>query len=96
MSVSLSRLTNEFIAAFTLRLRADVSPEMHLYFRHNGTVAEVIAQGLSNTSGNFARITPLAKEAAWRWIDLFHLEKLAERRYNTLSTGEQRLAESLD
>ena len=68
-----------------------VSPEMHLYFRHNGTVAEVIAQGLSNTSGNFARITPLAKEAAWRWIDLFHLEKLAERRYNTLSTGEQRL-----
>lgn len=68
-----------------------VSPEMHLYFKFNGTVTDVIAQGLRDTVGNYGRVTAFARERALAWIKLFHLETLAERRYNTLSTGEQRL-----
>ena len=68
-----------------------VSPEMHLYFKHHGTVKEVVAQGLTNTTGNFARVNASQLDMASRWLELFHLEHLAERRYTTLSTGEQRL-----
>lgn len=64
---------------------------MHLYFKFNGTVTDVIAQGLRDTVGNYGRVTAFARERALAWIKLFHLEALAERRYNTLSTGEQRL-----
>lgn len=69
-----------------------VSPEMHLYFRFNGTVTDVIAQGLRDTVGNYGQVTAFARERALAWIKLFHLEELADRRYNTLSAGEQRLA----
>lgn len=68
-----------------------VSPEMHLYFKFNGTVTDVIAQGLRDTVGNYGSVSAFARERALAWIKLFHLEQLAERRYNTLSTGEQRL-----
>lgn len=68
-----------------------VSPEMHLYFRFNGTVTDVIAQGLRDTVGNYGQVSAFARERALAWIKLFHLEELAERRYNTLSAGEQRL-----
>ena len=68
-----------------------VSPEMHLYFKFNGTVTEVIAQGLRDTVGNYGKVSAFARERASAWIKLFHLEELAERRYNTLSAGEQRL-----
>lgn len=68
-----------------------VSPEMHLYFRHHGTVADVVAQGLGNTLGSFGRTNASNYEAAMRWLELFHLESFADRRYSTLSTGEQRM-----
>ena len=68
-----------------------VSPEMHLYFRHQGTVADVVAQGLGNTLGSFGRTNASNYEAAMRWLELFHLESFADRRYSTLSTGEQRM-----
>lgn len=68
-----------------------VSPEMHLYFRSAGTVREVVAQGLRSAAGNFGSVSRAASEEAMAWLTLFHLEHLAERRYNTLSTGEQRL-----
>jgi len=68
-----------------------VSPEMHLYFRFEGTVRDVVAQGLRSTTGNYGAISRAAAEEAMAWLSLFHLEHLAERRYATLSTGEQRL-----
>lgn len=68
-----------------------VSPEMHLYFRFEGTVQDVVAQGLRSTTGNYGLISHAASQEAMTWLKLFHLEHLATRRYSTLSTGEQRL-----
>ncbi len=68
-----------------------VSPEMHLYFRFEGSVRDVVAQGLRNTTGNFGTVPLAVAEEAMAWLMLFHLEHLAGRRYSTLSTGEQRL-----
>lgn len=75
------------------RLIGYISPEMHLYFNgaHN-RVVDVVAQGLNDTTGMFRRISPEQTELAMRWLRLFGLEVLAERRLNTLSAGEQRLA----
>lgn len=68
-----------------------VSPEMHLYFKHYGTVEEVIAQGVKSAVGNYGNVPGAAREEARQWIQLLHIEHLANRRYSTLSTGEQRL-----
>lgn len=69
-----------------------ISPEMHLYFNAgSATVTEVIARGLMDTVGFFTRLTPQHLERARRWVELLHMENIADRRFNTLSTGEQRL-----
>lgn len=69
-----------------------ISPEMHLYFNSMSDVKTMVAQGLNNTIGDFRRVTSPQLAEAMRWLQLLHIEHLAERRFNTLSTGEQRLA----
>lgn len=69
-----------------------VSPEMHLYFRSYGTLVDTVAQSLRSTSGNYGTPTAAERELSMRWLRLFHLEGLAQRRYSTLSAGEQRMA----
>ena len=69
-----------------------ISPEMHLYFNAGAaTVTEIIARGLVDTVGFFTRLSPRQLDRAQRWVELLHLEGIADRRFNTLSTGEQRL-----
>lgn len=70
-----------------------ISPEMHLYFNgaHN-RVIDVVAQGLNDTVGMFRRITEEQSTLAMRWLDIMGLGNMADRRLNTLSTGEQRMA----
>ena len=65
---------------------------MHLYFNTMSDVASMVAQGLNNTIGDFRVVTPAQKQEAMRWLKILHIEHLAEHRFNTLSTGEQRLA----
>ena len=69
-----------------------ISPEMHLYFNSMSDVKTMVAQGLNNTIGDFRRVTSPQLAEAMRWLQLLHIEHLAEHRFNTLSTGEQRLA----
>lgn len=69
-----------------------ISPEMHLYFNATSEVVAMVAQGLNNTIGDFRRLTSQQLTEARRWLKILHIEHLAERRFNTLSTGEQRLA----
>ena len=70
-----------------------ISSEMHLYFNGgNNLVVNVVAQGLNDTVGMFRKPTPAQLDTAMRWLRLFRLDHLAERRFSTLSTGEQRLA----
>ncbi len=70
-----------------------ISPEMHLYFNgaHN-RVIDVVAQGLNDTVGMYRKITDEQADLASRWLGIMGLSDMAERRLNTLSTGEQRMA----
>jgi molybdate transport system ATP-binding protein len=70
-----------------------ISPEMHLYFNgaHN-QVADIVAQGLNDTVGMFRRISGEQAGLAARWLEIFGLTAMADRRLNTLSAGEQRMA----
>lgn len=69
-----------------------ISPEMHLYFNSMSDVQSMVAQGLNNTIGDFRCLKPAQLAEAMRWLKLLHIDHLANRRFNTLSTGEQRLA----
>lgn len=69
-----------------------ISPEMHLYFGGGAsTVRDIIARGLNDTVGNFTQLLPEQLHKADKWIDLLHMENISERRFNTLSSGEQRM-----
>lgn len=69
-----------------------ISPEMHLYFGGGAAaVRDIIARGLNDTVGNFTRITQQQYSRADSWIKLMHLENIAGRTFNTLSSGEQRM-----
>ncbi len=70
-----------------------ISPEMHLYFggAHNLT-ADVVAQGLNDTTGMFRPPREEQRALALRWLAIFGLEDKASRPLKTLSTGEQRMA----
>ncbi|MDE6049459.1 MAG: ATP-binding cassette domain-containing protein [Paramuribaculum sp.] len=69
-----------------------ISPEMHLYFGGgSSTVREIIARGLNDTVGNYTRLQPEQLSKADRWITLLHMEAIADRRFNSLSSGEQRM-----
>lgn len=68
-----------------------ISPEMHLYFGRGGTVLSIVAHGLNDTVGGFVRLRDEQTALAAEWLRALHIEHLAERRFNTLSSGEQRL-----
>lgn len=68
-----------------------LSPEMHLYFRDARDITAVVASGLRDTVGMYVHEPQAAKELASKWLATFGLENLASRRFDTLSSGEQRL-----
>lgn len=68
-----------------------ISPEMHLYFNGSGDIKTIVAQGLNDTVGLFCQVKPAQMERAMHWLRMLHIEHLADRRFNSLSAGEQRL-----
>lgn len=69
-----------------------ISAEMHLYFNGgNNTVLNVVAQGLNDTVGMYKKLTAEQIDRAMEWLRLFNITDLADRRFSTLSSGEQRL-----
>lgn len=69
-----------------------VSPEMHAYFNGGAsTVESIVAHGLHDTVGEFTRITDSQLALTRQWLQLMQINHLAQRRFNTLSAGEQRL-----
>ena len=69
-----------------------ISPEMHLYFNNGETLLAVVAAGLHDNVGCFRRIGDQQRATAMQWLQAFGLAKLADRYFNSLSSGEQRLA----
>ena len=68
-----------------------VSPEMHLYYRENVSCLEIAASGFFDTAGLYRRCTDGQKAEALRWMRIFGVERLKERSFLTVSSGEQRL-----
>ena len=64
---------------------------MHLYFNGSGDIKTIVAQGLNDTVGLFCQVKPQQMQRAMHWLQMLHIEHLADRRFNTLSAGEQRL-----
>lgn len=69
-----------------------ISPEKHLYFfAGNSTALEVAAGGLKETLDNFRTFSDTDLDKATRWLKMLRISHLAQRKFTTLSFGEQRL-----
>lgn len=68
-----------------------VSPELHLYFNRQTVVWKAVASGLFDTAGLFKTLTEIELELVNDYLKLLHIEHLADRLVNELSSGEQRL-----
>ncbi|WP_177181023.1 ATP-binding cassette domain-containing protein [Parapedobacter koreensis] len=68
-----------------------VSPELHQYFPKNQAVLQVVLSGYFDTVGLFRQVTPLQREAALQWLQLFGLADAVQQRLVQLSPDRQRL-----
>ncbi len=69
-----------------------ISPEMHLYFNNGESLLTVVASGLHDNVGCYRRISDEQRSTAMQWLQALGIGHLADRYFNTLSSGEQRLA----
>lgn len=68
-----------------------ISPEMHLYFQNGETLLTVVATGCFDNVGCYRRAGEEQNATAMLWLKAMGLDRLASRRFSTLSSGEQRL-----
>lgn len=74
------------------RRMAYVSPEIHTYFNGgNSTVESIVAHGLHDCVGDYKRVSADELELAREWLGVMSIAGIADRRFNTLSAGEQRM-----
>jgi molybdate transport system ATP-binding protein len=68
-----------------------VSPEMHRSYKQNIPAIEIVASGLKDTVGLYARPTEAERAVCLEWMNLFGIKHLADRKFLEMSSGEQRL-----
>ena len=68
-----------------------VSPELHLYFDSSVTAFDVVASGLFDTIGLFRVLNDEQRHTVQQWLQLLHLEEVANKLLVHLSLGKQRL-----
>jgi len=68
-----------------------VSPEMHRSYKQNIPAIQIVASGLKDSVGLYARPTEAEKTQCQQWMDVFGIGHLAERMFMEMSSGEQRL-----
>lgn len=68
-----------------------VSPEMHRSYKQNIPAIQIVGSGLKDTVGLYARANEEEKEQCRKWLGIFGVGHLAERRFMEMSSGEQRL-----
>lgn len=68
-----------------------VCPEMQLYFRSPLPVADIVAQGLRSALNRYAKITDEERLEALTWLKLMGIEHLKDRKFDELSSGQQRM-----
>lgn len=70
-----------------------ISPERHLYFNaYDSTALDVAIGGLKDALTQYLPPTDQQTSLAMRWLDMLKISHLANRKFATLSFGEQRLA----
>lgn len=68
-----------------------VSPEMHRAYLKDLPAIDIVASGLSDSVGLYARPTAAQRDSCIDWMRVFGIESLAQRTFLKLSSGEQRL-----
>lgn len=68
-----------------------VSPEMHLYYKENVSVLRIVGSGFFDSIGLFRKCNEEQERIALAWMRVFGIERLRDRLFLTLSSGEQRL-----
>ncbi|HBJ76613.1 MAG TPA: molybdenum ABC transporter ATP-binding protein [Porphyromonadaceae bacterium] len=68
-----------------------VSPELHRGFSLPIKVMDVVSSGFFDTVGLYRKPTSEQEQEAEIWLEIFSLSALKGRRFNTLSSGEQRM-----
>ena len=68
-----------------------VSPEMHRSYKQNIPAIQIVASGLKDTIGLYARPSEAEKEQCHHWMEVFGIGHLSDRKFLEMSSGEQRL-----
>ena len=68
-----------------------VSPEMHRSYKQNIPAIQIVASGLKDTIGLYVHPNEAEKEQCRKWLNIFGIGHLADRKFLEMSSGEQRL-----
>ena len=68
-----------------------VSPEMHRSYKQNIPAIQIVASGLKDTVGLYVRPSEAEREQCRKWLNIFGIGHLADRKFMEMSSGEQRL-----
>ena len=68
-----------------------VSPEMHRSYKQNIPAIQIVASGLKDTVGLYVRPSETEREQCRKWLNIFGIGHLADRKFMEMSSGEQRL-----
>ncbi len=68
-----------------------VSPEMHRAYQKDLPAIDIVASGMNDSVGLYARPRPEQAHICREWMKVFGVGELAERTFLQLSSGEQRL-----
>jgi molybdate transport system ATP-binding protein len=68
-----------------------VSPELHRAYLRPLPALHVVASGLKDTVGLYARASQSELQQCREWMRVFQIDHLADRHFTQLSSGEQRM-----
>lgn len=68
-----------------------VSPEMHRAYKHNIPAIRIVASGMKDSVGLYAKPTDEEYKKCEIWLRIFGIDNLANRNFLSLSSGEQRI-----
>ena len=68
-----------------------ISPEMHRSYKQNIPALQIVASGLKDSVGLYARPDETEKAQCRKWLGTLGAGHLAERPFMEISSGEQRL-----
>ena len=68
-----------------------VSPEMHRSYKQNIPALQIVASGLKDSVGLYVKPNEAEKEQCRKWLNIFGIGHLADRKFLEMSSGEQRL-----